>query len=132
MNNNLCPFCHHPLYKQILQEFKRGKDVVYEFYYHCDYLPCQEYGPQKMSRWSFHIWEGRYVNYYRARLPKDDKFYIIRGNSNAWTRLFYDAANNGAMMQAPILEIPYVPLQEPLNSFLDSLLHKMDRLIIFT
>lgn len=131
MNHNLCPFCQTPLYKQIMQEFKRGKEIVYEFYYHCDYLPCQEYGAQKMSRWSFHIWDGNNINYYQARLSKDDKFYIIRGCSNAWTRLFYDVSSNGAMVQSPILEIPYVPPQEPLTVFLNSLLHKMNKLIIF-
>lgn len=132
MNNYLCPFCQTPLSKTIEQDYKRGNETISEFSYSCNFKPCQDSSPQKVSRWFFQAWEGRNINYYRAHLPWGDKHYFIQGSSNAWTRLFYDAPSMGALVRAPIMELPYIAPQEPLLESLESCLKKMMNFIIFT
>lgn len=132
MNNHLCPFCNHVLRVGVAQEYKKGKETIQEIHYCCEDEDCKKLGPQNHPRWDFMHWEGREINYYRAHMSYAGKHYIIQGSSNAWTRLFYDAPNMGAMVRSPIMEMPYIPLQEPLLDHLETILKKMMMLIIFT
>jgi len=114
-----------------MQEYKSGNTKFHEFNYCCESQSCKDGGPQKISRWSFDVWENRNINYYRAHLPHGNKHYLIQGSSNAWTRLYYDAPDMGALIRSPIIELPYLAPQEPLLECLESCLKKMMTYIIF-
>lgn len=133
MNNYLCPFCQQHLNQTVIQEFGKGIKLFKELSYSCEYLPCKEQGPQKVSRWYFECWENHPINYYRAHLSINDKHYIVRGTAaGAWTKLYYDIPALGAMMQSSILNLPYTLPQEPLSDFLQHLLKKMLNYIVFS
>lgn len=68
------------------------------------------------------------IIFYSVWVSHNNNNYFIDARAELWTRLYYDLPNFGALMQAPILEIPcMLPLKEP---YLDSIKQHLDKFLI--